>query len=97
MSTPLRSVGPDFRAEEPATPKGAGGGDNGDMEPRVRALEDAVLKINTLLPTLATKEDVAKVEAKIADAKSVIVMWVVGTVLFAQVLPVFLKALGVLP
>lgn len=86
-----------FNFSAPNSPRPPDGGDNGGMEPRVRALEDAVLKINTLLPTLATKEDVAKVEAKIADAKSVIVMWVVGTVLFAQVLPVFLKALGVLP
>lgn len=30
-----------------------------DMEARMRAVEDAVLRINTILPTLATKEDLA--------------------------------------
>lgn len=42
-----------------------GGGDNGSMEPRIRALEDAVLKINTQLLSIATKEDVAKLDASI--------------------------------
>ena len=31
-----------------------------DMEARMRAVEDAVLRINTILPTLATKEDLAR-------------------------------------
>lgn len=32
-------------------------GDDGRMEARLRAVEDAVLRINTVLPTLATRED----------------------------------------
>lgn len=35
------------------------------MEDRLRAVEDAVLRINTLLPGLANKEDLAKLSAEL--------------------------------
>lgn len=50
---------------EPDLPKGPpGGGDEkpggggGGMEDRVRKLEDAMIEVKTILPTLATKADV---------------------------------------
>lgn len=42
---------------------GAGGGDNGQMEARVNAVEKAIIRIEAVLPTLATKGDVEKVLA----------------------------------
>jgi hypothetical protein len=59
----LRTGGPYQPVDPPA-----GGGNNSGMEHRLTALET---KIETILPTLATKADVA-------DAKSNIVQWVAG-------------------
>lgn len=51
---------------------GGGGPTSGDMEPRVKALEDAMLGIKTSLATLeerskntATKEDIAKLDGEV--------------------------------
>jgi transcriptional regulator with XRE-family HTH domain len=46
------SMAQDLAGDPPDAPR-----DDGATESRLRALEDAVLKINTLLPTLATKDD----------------------------------------
>ena len=68
-----------------------GGGDNGDMEARVRSLEDAMAQVRQDLAVMrsnyATKEDLANVRAEVANAKTSIIMWVVGAIIFAQVLP----------
>jgi ABC-type metal ion transport system substrate-binding protein len=91
-----------------AEPDVRGGGDSGgpgDMEIRVKAIEDAMIAVKTDLAVIksnyATKTDIAETkigiaEAKagIAEAKSSIIMWVVSAVLLAQVLPSVLKKFG---
>lgn len=45
-----------------------------DMNPRLTALET---RLDTILPTLATKADIANTMTAILDAKTSIVMWMV--------------------
>lgn len=81
---------------------GGGGGDDGDMKERVEKLEAAIQTIQLDLAVIksnyTTKADLADVkgtlEAKIAEAKNSVIMWVVATVLLAQVLPAVLKRFG---
>lgn len=54
---------------------GGGSGDNGDMEHRVTALET---RLDTVLPTLATKADILATKTDISDAKSEMIKWVAG-------------------
>lgn len=61
-----------------------GGGDDGGMEKRLRDVEDAVMRINTILPTLATKEDVHK-EINVQTWRFVTWMTSVGIALTAAV------------
>lgn len=72
-------------------PPGGDGGDNGDMEARVKNLEIAMAQAHQDLAVIrsnyATKEDVMSAKADIANAKASIIMWVVGAIIFAQVLP----------
>lgn len=72
-------------------PPGGGGGDNENMEARVRILEDAMTQVRqdvaVMRSNYATKEDLANVKAEVANAKASIIMWVVGAIIFAQVLP----------
>jgi len=53
--------------EERAMPveRFGGGGDNGDMESRLRAVEQAIVEIRTVLPTLATKTGLAGLRAEL--------------------------------
>lgn len=44
----------------PRLAKGGDGGDNGGMENRLRAVENSIIRIDAVLPTLATKEDLHK-------------------------------------
>jgi len=70
---------------------GGGPPDDGAMEARVKALEDALSTVKTDLAVIksnyATKAD-------IAEAKNSIIMWVVSAVLLAQLLPALLKKFG---
>lgn len=83
------------RSDEPPLDDGGGGGDNGDMEARVKALEEAMHQIRQDLAVMrsnyVTKADVADIrgelKSEIANAKTSIIMWVVGTIILAQVLP----------
>lgn len=90
-----------MRAAQPPAPPpntiagGREGGDNGGMEARLKALEEALPQIRQDLAVMrsnyVTKADVAEVrgelKAEIANSKTSIIMWVVGTIILAQVLP----------
>lgn len=52
--------------------------DDGDMNERLTALES---RIDTILPTLATKADIAEVRTEIAESAANIIKWIVGTAL----------------
>lgn len=45
---------------DPPVDLGGGGGNNGKMDARVTALEKAIIRIDAILPTLATREDLHK-------------------------------------
>jgi len=81
------------------------GGDNGDMEPRVKALEETMIQVRQDLAVMrsnyVTKADLSEVrgdlKAEIANSKSSIIMWVVGAIFLAQLLPALptlIRALG---
>jgi hypothetical protein len=74
------------RTPTPRVDAGGGGGNDDGMEARLRAVEDAITRIDATLPHLATKHDVSSSANKI-------ILWVVGAVLFAQVLPALLSYL----
>jgi hypothetical protein len=65
--------------------------DDGDMEARVKALEDA---LSTAKTDLAVIRSNYATKADIAEAKNSIIMWVVSAVLLAQLLPAILKKFG---
>jgi hypothetical protein len=71
------------------------GGDDGEMEARITALEKdvAVIKVDVAVIKAngATKSDIADTKAVISDAKTSIILWVAGVVILAQVLPAVLK------
>jgi len=76
---------------------GGGGGDNGDMETRVARLEDLAAKTGERLARIETDLAVMKAQAAhyatkadVADAKAAIIMWVVGAIFLAQLLPPFI-------
>jgi hypothetical protein len=70
---------------------GGGPPDDGKMEARVKALEDALAAVKTDVAVIrsnyATKAD-------IAEAKNSVIMWVVSAILLAQLLPAVLKKFG---
>jgi len=47
-------------SDAPRLAKGGDGGDNGDMENRLRSVENSIVRIDTVLPTLVTKDDLNK-------------------------------------
>ncbi|ANN71528.1 hypothetical protein BAU08_09435 [Bordetella bronchialis] len=61
------------------------------MERRVKALEDAMIQVKQDLAVIrsnyATQANVEAVKSSVAEAKSAIIMWVVGAIFLAQVLP----------
>ena len=72
------------------------------MEDRVAKLESEMaairLDLGILKATVSTKADLAEVKADtkaaIAEAKNAIIVWVVGSVFLAQLLPGLLRKLG---
>lgn len=91
----LRAAGVPRGPGGPPIDSGGPGGDNGGMEPRVRALEDAMGQVRQDLAVMrsnyVTKADLSDVrgelKAEIANAKTAIIMWVVGAIFLAQILP----------
>lgn len=92
----------------PPVDSGDWGGDDGDMLKRIEKLETdvAAIKIDVAVVKAngATKSDVAELKgmfgelrastkADIADAKTAIIVWIVGVILLAQVLPAILKVI----
>lgn len=73
---------------------GGGGPHDPDMEKRIEKLEklseevrERLLKVEIKLDNCATKADVAENKAVISEAKSAIILWVVGAVILAQFVP----------
>ena len=72
----------------------------GRMEERIEKLESdlAAMKIDLgiLKANSATKSDIAEVKAEtktaISEAKTSIILWVVGAVILGQILPAILRA-----
>jgi hypothetical protein len=61
----------ELREQRPPPPRppfdaGASRGDDGDMEPRLRAIEDRLLTFETKLDRFATRDDVRAVEASVS-------------------------------
>lgn len=94
-----------LHAVEAARRHSASGVDNqggppndGGMEARVKLLEDAMLSVKTDLAVIkathATKEDIQGTKRDISEAKSSIIMWVVGAVFLAQLLPALPAIIG---
>lgn len=65
-----------FPGRNLTTPQPPGGGD--DMNLRLTKLET---RVETILPTLATKSDIAETKTAIATAESGIVKWLSGIVI----------------
>lgn len=84
--------------------------DNGDMEARVSKLESIAEKTSERLAAIdkdlavmksnyATREDVQSAKTVVAEAKNSVIMWVVGAIFIAQILPALpgiLRSLGLL-
>ncbi len=70
--------------------------DNDGMQTRVAKLEALAEKTDACLHAIERDLAVMRAETKaqIAEAKNSIIMWVVGAILLAQVLPAVLKKLG---
>lgn len=77
---------------------GGGGGNDGDMEERVKKLEAVLTTLQqdvaVMRANYATKADIEAVKTSVAEAKATIIMWVVGAIFLAQLLPGFLKKMG---
>ncbi|MBR8380737.1 hypothetical protein KDW20_33700 [Burkholderia cenocepacia] len=77
---------------------GDGGGNDGGMEERVKKLEATLTTLQqdvaVMRANYATKADVEAVKTSVAEAKAAIIMWVVGAIFLAQLLPGFLKKMG---
>ena len=65
-----------LQAANPPIASGGSGGYDGNMEHRITALET---RLDTILPTLATKADIHEVRSEIHEAKADLVKWIVGT------------------
>ncbi|AXV95673.1 hypothetical protein SNK19_21125 [Ralstonia pseudosolanacearum] len=68
------------------------------MDARIKALEDGLATVKTDIAVVksnyATKSDIESTKAAIAEAKTTIILWVVSAIFLAQLLPTFLKKLG---
>nr|WP_315218173.1 hypothetical protein [uncultured Duganella sp.] len=93
---------PDNPKNVPKAGEVAGGGEppyDGNMEKRVEKIEAdlTAIKIDVavIVATGATKAEIAELrattKAEIAEAKTAIILWVVGAIFISQLLPSLLK------
>lgn len=72
--------------------------DNGDMEERVTALEKDMKDVRERLIKIEAKIDnlptIFATKGDLAEAKFQIIVWVAGVVVFAQLLPMVVRALN---
>lgn len=73
--TPLFEQDRHMRIPPESVVEHGGGGNNGGMDSRLTALET---RFDTVLPTLATKSDIAEVKAQIVGTESKTIRWVAG-------------------
>lgn len=82
----------------PIDPPGGGGDDGGDMEDRVKRLEQLADKtgerLNLIERDLAVIKSNYSTKADVAEASNKIIMWVVGAFFLVQLLPAILKKFG---
>lgn len=62
---------------------GGGGGDHGRMDMRVTVLEQAIARIDAMLPTVATKSEIEAVRGDIKGWMLATVLALIGTMLAA--------------
>ncbi|CAP41291.1 hypothetical protein [Bordetella petrii] len=74
----LRSKGPFGNWREGGVARPPGGGDNDDMEPRVKALEDAMVTVRDRLTKIETRLDNMPTKADLSDAVHTQTKWVIG-------------------
>jgi hypothetical protein len=84
---------PRSTVSNPSVGSGGGGGDVedvlkrlGSVEAHVSELRSQVSAIVAVMPHLATKADVAEVKADVAAVETVIIKWIVATVLASAAL-----------
>lgn len=79
-------------------PGGGGGGYNGGMDTRISKLETAAEStrdtLNKIDVRLAVIEKTMATKSDLSEAKSAIVMWVVGAFMVSQALPPIIKILN---
>lgn len=65
-----------FGKTTPVAPSGGGGDDGGMSNERIASLE---ARFDTVLPTLATKVDIAELKAEVHKGSSEQIRWIIGT------------------
>lgn len=92
---------PGRRASSDQVDPPGGGGDDGDMLKRIERLEGLAEKtserlgaIENRLTKLETRSEAFATKADVAESANRIIVWVVGAILLAQVLPPLLRKFG---
>lgn len=82
------------RWKGPPIENGGGPPHNGDMEARVARLEEFAQEVRDRLARLETRAENFATKHDVSEAKNSIIMWVVGAIFLAQLLPALLKKIG---
>lgn len=78
MSGEIHTRGPFGDWRNRSFDPGDGGGNNGDMEPRVKALEDAMVTVRDRLTQIETRLENMPTKADLSDAVHTQTKWVIG-------------------